>query len=147
MPEDLKLSQISSSPLLPPFRGLHSPGVWKHCQISFTCYFLTLSISAVYLHSNYKYTRPKLLLLSPPHPPSLSLSLPIAKMSSLCLLVVLMFTFGLTSLSVAVTVSWLWLDCFRTWRCYRRSNHWFKYCWTGTISLTVVLVVDKYCKM
>ena len=32
MPEDLKLSQIGSSPLPPPFRGLHSPGVRKHCQ-------------------------------------------------------------------------------------------------------------------
>ena len=29
MPEDLKLSQIGSSPLPPPFRGLHSPGVKK----------------------------------------------------------------------------------------------------------------------
>ena len=40
MPEDLKLSQISSSQLLPPFRGLHSPGVRKHCQIMSACYFL-----------------------------------------------------------------------------------------------------------
>ena len=30
MPEDLKLSQIGSSQLPPPFSGLHSPGV--HCQ-------------------------------------------------------------------------------------------------------------------
>ena len=30
MPEDLKLSQIGSSQLPPPFRGLHSPGVRKH---------------------------------------------------------------------------------------------------------------------
>ena len=29
MPEDLKLSQIGSSPLPPPLRGLHSPGVRK----------------------------------------------------------------------------------------------------------------------
>ena len=33
MPEDLKLSQIGSSQLPPPFRGPHSPGVRKHCQI------------------------------------------------------------------------------------------------------------------
>ena len=39
MPEDLKLSQIGSSQPLPPFRGLHSPGVRKHCQIIFACYF------------------------------------------------------------------------------------------------------------
>ena len=39
MPEDLKVSQIGSSPLPPPFRGLHSPGVRKHCQIIFACYF------------------------------------------------------------------------------------------------------------
>ena len=32
MPEDLKVSQVGSSPLPPPFRGLHSPGVSKHCQ-------------------------------------------------------------------------------------------------------------------
>ena len=37
-PEDLKLSQIGSSQLLPPFRGLHSPGVRKHCQIIFACF-------------------------------------------------------------------------------------------------------------
>ena len=41
MPEDLKLSQIGSSQLPPPFRGLHSPGVRKHCQIIFACYFLS----------------------------------------------------------------------------------------------------------
>ena len=29
MPEDLKVSQIGLSPLPPPFRGLHSPGVRK----------------------------------------------------------------------------------------------------------------------
>ena len=44
MPEDLKLSQIGSSPLPPPFRGLHSPGVRKHCQIIFACYFRKSSI-------------------------------------------------------------------------------------------------------
>ena len=45
MPEDLKLSQIGSSPLPPPFRGLHSPGVRKHCQIIFACYFRKSSIN------------------------------------------------------------------------------------------------------
>ena len=44
MPEDLKVSQIGSSLLPPPFRGLHSPGVRKHCQIIFTCYFRKSSI-------------------------------------------------------------------------------------------------------
>ena len=44
MPEDLKLSQIGCSQLLPPFRGLHSPGVRKHCQIIFACYFRKSSI-------------------------------------------------------------------------------------------------------
>ena len=44
MPEDLKVSQIGSSPLPPPFRGLHSPGVRKHCQIIFACYFRKSSI-------------------------------------------------------------------------------------------------------
>ena len=44
MPEDLKLSQIGSSQLPPPFRGLHSPGVRKHCQIIFACYFRKSSI-------------------------------------------------------------------------------------------------------
>ena len=39
MPEDLKLSQIGSSLLLTPFRGLHSPRVRKYCQIIFACYF------------------------------------------------------------------------------------------------------------
>ena len=34
MSEDLKLSQIGTSQLPPPFRGLHSPGVRKHCQIT-----------------------------------------------------------------------------------------------------------------
>ena len=45
MPEDLKVSQIGSSPLPPPFRGLHSPGVRKHCQIIFACYFRKSSIN------------------------------------------------------------------------------------------------------
>ena len=44
MPEDLKLSQIGSSQLPPPFRGLHYPGVRKHCQIIFACYFRKSSI-------------------------------------------------------------------------------------------------------
>ena len=44
MPEDLKLSQISSSPLPPPFKGLHSPGVRKHCEINFACNFRESSI-------------------------------------------------------------------------------------------------------
>ena len=35
MPEDLKLSQIGSSQLPPPFRGLHSPGVRKHLCLLF----------------------------------------------------------------------------------------------------------------
>ena len=45
MPEDLKQSQIGSSQLPPPFRGLHSPGVRKHCQIIFACHFRKSSIS------------------------------------------------------------------------------------------------------
>ena len=44
MPKDLKLSQIGSSPLPPPFRGLHYTGVRKHCQIIFACYFRKSSI-------------------------------------------------------------------------------------------------------
>ena len=47
MPEDLKLSQIGSSQLPPPFRGLHSPGVRKHCQIIFACYFWKSSITSL----------------------------------------------------------------------------------------------------
>ena len=39
MPEDLKLSQIGSSQLPLRFRGLDSPGVRKHCQSIFACYF------------------------------------------------------------------------------------------------------------
>ena len=34
MPEDLKLSQIGSSQLPPPFRGLHTPGVKKKLKLS-----------------------------------------------------------------------------------------------------------------
>ena len=45
MPEDPKLLQIGSSPVPPPFRGLHSPGVRKHCQIIFACYFRKSSIT------------------------------------------------------------------------------------------------------
>ena len=45
MPEDLKLPQIGSSQLPPPFRGLHSHGVRKRCQIIFACYFRKSSIS------------------------------------------------------------------------------------------------------
>ena len=48
MPEDLKLSQIGSSQLPPPFRGLHSPAVRKHCQIIFACYFRKSSIVSVH---------------------------------------------------------------------------------------------------
>ena len=44
MPEDLKVSQIGSSPLPPPFRGLLSPGVRKHGQIIFARYFRKSSI-------------------------------------------------------------------------------------------------------
>ena len=44
MPQDLKVSQIGSSPMPPPFRGLHSPGVRKHYQIIFACYFRKSSI-------------------------------------------------------------------------------------------------------
>ena len=44
MPEVLKVSQIGFSPLLPPFRGLDSPGVRKHSQIIFACYFRKSSI-------------------------------------------------------------------------------------------------------
>ena len=37
MPEDLKLSQIGSSQLRPPFRGLHSPGVKKKPLSNYLC--------------------------------------------------------------------------------------------------------------
>ena len=50
MPEDLKLSQIGSSQLPPPFRGLHSLGVRKHCQIIFACYFRKSSIVTIATH-------------------------------------------------------------------------------------------------
>ena len=45
MPEDLKLLQIGSSQLPPPFKGLHSPRGRKHCQIIFACYFRKSSIT------------------------------------------------------------------------------------------------------
>ena len=48
MPEDLKVSQIGSSPLPPPFRELHSPGVRKHGQIIFACYFRKSSILSIF---------------------------------------------------------------------------------------------------
>jgi len=48
MPEDLKLSQIGSSQLPLPFRGLHSPGVKKHCQMIFACYFRKSSIQSMH---------------------------------------------------------------------------------------------------
>ena len=53
MPQDLKLLQIGSSQLPPPFRGLHSPGVRKHCQIIFACYFRKSSICTMFLISYY----------------------------------------------------------------------------------------------
>ena len=62
MPEDLKLSQIGSSQLPPPFRGLHSPGVRKHCQIIFACYFRKSSIvyrkSFCFMSSAFSACRP-----------------------------------------------------------------------------------------
>ena len=53
MPEDLKLSQIDSSQLPPPFRGLHSPGIRKHCQIIFACYFRKSSIMCTHPHGDH----------------------------------------------------------------------------------------------
>ena len=45
------MSQIGSSPLPPPFRGLHSPEVRKQCQIIFACSFRKSSIvTATSLH-------------------------------------------------------------------------------------------------
>ena len=52
MPEDLKLSQIGSSQLPPPFRWLHSPGVRKHRQIIFACYFRKSSINTIKIQLN-----------------------------------------------------------------------------------------------
>ena len=59
MPEDLKLSQIGSSQLPPPFRGLHSPRVRKHCQIIFACYFQKLSITSVTVSFHFYVVSPK----------------------------------------------------------------------------------------
>ena len=57
MPEDLKLSHTGSSQLPPPFRGLHSPGVRKHCQIIFACYIRKSSIIIIH-HHNDSYHHP-----------------------------------------------------------------------------------------
>jgi len=54
MPEDLKLSQIGSSLLPPPFRGLHSPWLRKHCQIILACYFGKSSIQAGSCTASFK---------------------------------------------------------------------------------------------
>ena len=67
MPEDLKLSQIGSSQLPPPFRGLHSPGVRKHCQIIFACYIRKSSIPKLGQKGQRSSS------LSPPPPPILKL--------------------------------------------------------------------------
>ena len=69
MPEVLKGSQIGSSPLPPPFRGLHSPGVRKHCQIIFACYFRKSSINGPVNHiltdsARYDNTKVKLIILT-----------------------------------------------------------------------------------
>ena len=61
MPEDLKVSQIGSSPLPPPFRGLHSPGVRKHCQIIFACYFRKSSIA------DWAFPKARTFHMSPDH--------------------------------------------------------------------------------
>ena len=58
MPEDLKLLQIGSSQLPPPFRGLHSPRVRKHCQIIFACYFRKSSIVFLVYYSGKKVFEP-----------------------------------------------------------------------------------------
>ena len=60
MPEDLKVSQIGSSPLPPPFRVLHSPGVRKHCQIIFACYFRKSSIAAEQMASTIQLGQAKI---------------------------------------------------------------------------------------
>ena len=59
MPEDIKLSQIGYSQLPPPFRGLHSPGVRKHCQVIFACYFRKSSIVCQVLEAAHDETRSK----------------------------------------------------------------------------------------
>ena len=58
MPEDLKLSQIGFSQLPPPFRVLHSPGVRKHCQIIFGCYFRKSSNASRSSPGDHKQLRP-----------------------------------------------------------------------------------------
>ena len=62
MPEDLQLSQIGSSQLPPPFRGLHSPGVRKQRQIIFACYFWKSSIQESVVPSPWAITLCLLLL-------------------------------------------------------------------------------------
>ena len=57
MPEDLKLSQIGAFRLPPPFRGLHSPGVRKHCQIIFVCYFRKSSIAWAWPHQAWPWVQ------------------------------------------------------------------------------------------
>ena len=68
MPEDLKLSQIGSSPLPPPFRGHHFPGVRKHCHIIFACYIRKSSIETSFLSVPCLsiHTLPVPLNLTPP---------------------------------------------------------------------------------
>ena len=60
MPEDLKLLQIGSFQLPPPFRGLHSPGVRKHFQIIFASYFRKSPI-VYYLREWVNFDLPSLL--------------------------------------------------------------------------------------
>ena len=73
MPEDLKVLQISSSPLPPPFRGLHSPRIRKHCQIIFATisgnhlFLLWTSCQRCIPVSNHPVQRPHFLDLNGPH--------------------------------------------------------------------------------